>query len=235
MIPKFIHQTWKTTDVPESWQASIPSWQAHHPEWQHRLWTDQDLERFITERYPWFLPTWWDYPYAIQRVDAARYFILYEYGGLYSDLDIICTGNCDFLLSQRAVIPKTEPVGFSNDLMLAEPHHPFFGRLIGHLAKAHRRFSRNPLLLPHFRVMFSTGPLFLTGHYRAFPEKEGIFILPPSLYMGREAGAVVRHIQGNSWHRWDSRLLGFLFNHIREILLSAAVLVVGWLLWLFLR
>ncbi len=231
MIPKIIHQTWKTRVIPDGWSASIPSWQQHHPDWRHILWTDSDLELFIAERFPWFLETYQDYPYAIQRVDAARYFILHEYGGVYSDLDIICARSCDFLLAHQAVIPKTEPLGFSNDLMMAEAGHPFFRQTIGNLEKAHRRFSRNRLLLPHFRVMFSTGPLYLTRQYRTFRAKEGIFILPPSLYTGRETTAIIRHIRGNSWHGWDSRLLGFLFDHIRAIFLLGAALACGWLLF----
>jgi mannosyltransferase OCH1-like enzyme len=153
MIPKIIHQTWKTEEVPIEWEESRASWQRFHPDWQYMFWTDRDLERFITKRYQWFTGIYRDYPYAIQRIDAARYFILYEYGGIYSDLDIICKRNCDFLLSHAAIIPKTEPLGFSNDLMLVEPKHPFFLQMIANLAKAHRKFSQNLLLLRHFRVM----------------------------------------------------------------------------------
>ncbi len=229
MIPKIIHQTWKTAEVPRDWEESRVSWQRFHPDWQYVFWTDSDLERFISERYPWFIETYRDYPYAIQRVDAARYFILYEYGGIYSDLDVICNRNCDFLLPYKVVIPKTEPLGFSNDLMMAEPKHPFFLQVMENLAKAHRKFSRNPLLLRHFRVMLSTGPLYLTGQYRACPVNDEVSILQQSLYSGKEATSIVRHIRGNSWHAWDSRLLGFLLDHARILLLVLWALFCCWL------
>jgi mannosyltransferase OCH1-like enzyme len=215
MIPKIIHQTWKTSDIPEGWKDSIPSWQQFHPGWQHILWTDADLERFIAERYPWFMKTYRAYPYHIQRVDAARYFILYEFGGIYSDLDILCAGNFDFLRRHEVVIPKTEPAGFSNDLMMARAQHPFFGQAIGNLEKAGHRFSRNPLIPRHFRVMLSAGPLYLTSQYRSWDAQENIFILPPSLYSGTESTSIVSHTKGNSWHAWDSRLLGWCFEKIQ--------------------
>ncbi len=230
MIPAIIHQTWKTGDIPPEWKESRISWQRLHPDWQYIFWTDSDLERFIEERYPWFLDIYRDYPYAIQRIDAARYFILYEYGGIYSDLDIICERNCDFLRSHPAVIPETEPFGFSNDLIMSEPKHPFFLQMIENLGKAHCKFSRHPLLLRHFRVMLSTGPFYLTRQYHDCSEKKGIFILPLSLYNGQEATSIVRHIHGGSWHAWDSRLLGFLFYHGRMILLVLAALFFVWLL-----
>ena len=37
---------------------------------------------------PNFLAPYRSYPYDIQRADAIRYFILFEFGGLYLDLDI---------------------------------------------------------------------------------------------------------------------------------------------------
>ena len=215
MIPKIIHQTWKTREIPAGWSDSIPSWKRLHPDWRHILWTDADLERFIAGRFPRFIETYRDYPCAIQRVDAARYFILYQYGGIYSDLDIVCTKSCDFLRSHAAVIPRTEPLGFSNDLMMAEAKHPFFRQLIDNLGKAHRRFSGHPLLLRHFRVLLSTGSLYLTRQYRACPGKGGVFLLPGPLYTGGGPEALVRHLPGNSWHAWDSRLLGFLFDPLR--------------------
>lgn len=52
-----------------------------------KLWTDQSARSFIAENYPWFLETFDSYPYAIQRADVIRYFILAHFGGIYIDLD----------------------------------------------------------------------------------------------------------------------------------------------------
>jgi mannosyltransferase OCH1-like enzyme len=46
----------------------------------------------LTERrYLWFLETFDSYPYPIQRADAIRYFVLHHFGGIYIDLDDVCT------------------------------------------------------------------------------------------------------------------------------------------------
>lgn len=224
MIPRIIHQTWKTKEIPDDWKESVLSWQGQHPGWEYVLWTDVDLERFIIERYPWFAETYRDYPCAIQRVDASRYFILYEYGGIYSDLDIICRGNCDFLLGHGVIIPRTKPLGFSNDLMMAEPKHPFFLQMINNLRSAHIKFSRNPLLLRHFRILLSAGSLYLTRQYNAYSDQKGIYIMPQSLYSGDGETSLVRHTRGNSWHAWDSKLLCFIFDNLRKIVLSIVTL-----------
>src|SRR5437868_4915078 len=54
------------------------------------LWTDDRSIRFLALYYPWFLPTYNNYKYDIQRADAIRYFVLYHYGGIYLDTDIGC-------------------------------------------------------------------------------------------------------------------------------------------------
>ena len=84
---KQIHQTWKTKQVPGQLKSFCQGWQDMHPDWTYRLWTDEDNRRLIEEQFPWFLQTYDRYPYNIQRVDAARYFILYKFGGLYVDID----------------------------------------------------------------------------------------------------------------------------------------------------
>lgn len=46
-VPKIIHQTWKTTQVPAKWAAARQSCIDLHPDYEHRLWTDEDGLNFI--------------------------------------------------------------------------------------------------------------------------------------------------------------------------------------------
>jgi hypothetical protein len=88
-LPKVIHQQWKTSSVPAKYAAYHAAWRAlfPEPEFEHRLWTDASARELIAEHYSWFLPTYDGYPFSIQRADAARYFILHRFGGVYADLD----------------------------------------------------------------------------------------------------------------------------------------------------
>src|SRR5438105_9445997 len=42
MIPKLIHQTAKTAEIPEKWRVYQKKVRALHPGWGYRLWTDED-------------------------------------------------------------------------------------------------------------------------------------------------------------------------------------------------
>lgn len=110
VIPKIIHQTYKTEDIPEIWREPQRSCLELHPDYEYKvgsipllgaktmkltgcapqLWTDEKAREFIAKEYPWFLETFDNYPYPIQRADSIRYFVLSHYGGVYLDLDDVC-------------------------------------------------------------------------------------------------------------------------------------------------
>ncbi|WFD30030.1 hypothetical protein MSPP1_001043 [Malassezia sp. CBS 17886] len=227
-IPKIIHQTWKTETLPERWAPFM-------------LWTDAGSRAFLAAEYPWFLDTFDSYPYNIQRADAIRYFVLHKHGGVYMDLDIGCRRRLDPLLRFDAVLPKTIPVGVSNDLMFSAPQHPFTEMMIHALPRFNHYF------LTHYAtVMFSTGPMFVSALYRMFADEygaarasspaepdagfAGIRILPKSLY-GKNAkpsdapDSFFEHLYGSSWHAGDADFLIFLRKHGR-LLIALGVLVV---------
>lgn len=183
------------------------------------LWTDADSRDFIAKEYPWFLDTFDAYIYPIQRADAIRYFVLYHYGGVYLDLDVGCRRRLDRLLVNPVVLPKTIPVGVSNDLMFAEKGHPFMAQTIHNLVTFDHSW-----ILNYPTVMFSTGPMFLSAQYGIWtashpPTEEApggeVRILPKSLY-GKNAKiedvpqSFFSHYYGSSWHADDAAFIGFL-------------------------
>lgn len=97
---------------------------------------------------------------------ACRYAVLQEFGGYYIDLDIECLRPLDFLGRYPYVMPKTRPVGFSNDFMASEPGNNFVGSMVAALPK----WNLN-LLLKYPTVMFSTGPMFVTLKVRQLPSR----------------------------------------------------------------
>jgi hypothetical protein len=201
---------------------------------KYMLWTDASSREFIAEHYPWFLETFDGYRYPIQRADAIRYFVLYHYGGVYIDLDIGCLRPADPLLVYPIILPKTIPVGVSNDLMFAEKGHPFLKQTIQNL----RSFDYS-WLLNYPTVMFSTGPMFLSVQYGIYARENldiaisQIRILPKSLY-GKNANdleaprSFFSHFYGSSWHSDDAAFIAFLSTWGKSMMwLGLFILIVG--------
>lgn len=240
-IPRIIHQTWKTNELPPHWAKVREHCRAMMPDYEYHLWTDESARAFIAEEYPWFLKTYDDYPYNIQRADAIRYFVLHHFGGVYMDLDIGCRRRLDSLLRFEAIVPRTIPIGVSNDLMFSMKGHPYMTQLIESLAKFQHYY------LTHYAtVMFSTGPMFVSAMLRAFssthdlvhastpdaPEQGfvGVRVLPKSLY-GKNLqpedapDAFFEHLYGSSWHANDAGLMIFLRIYGRYLLAAGALIV----------
>ncbi|EJF61182.1 hypothetical protein DICSQDRAFT_106213 [Dichomitus squalens LYAD-421 SS1] len=236
-IPRIIHQTWKSETLPTKWANVSQGCRDVMPDYEYKLWTDASAREFIAQHYSWFLDTFDGYTYPIQRADAIRYFVLYHYGGVYIDLDMGCLRRMDPLLVHSVILPRTIPVGVSNDLMFAEKGHPFLAQTIHNLMKFDYSWVLN-----YPTVMFSTGPMFLSAQYGAWtsihpptPDQPGgeVRILPKPLYgknakPGEAPHSFFSHYYGSSWHADDAAFIGFLGKWGKGLMwIGLVVLVAG--------
>ena len=180
-IARIIHQTWKDENIPNRWLELQATWKKHHPHWEYRLWVDGDLRELIRVDYPWFLPTYDSYREHIKRVDAARYFIMHKYGGLYADLDFECFQPMDKLVAAGDLVLAPEPAEHKdiqivkdrgldqvicNAWMASRPGHPFWDHVFRELIA--QRNQRDTL--------DATGPFLLTRALRSFPRRDEIVV-----------------------------------------------------------
>ena len=93
-IPKIIHQTWKSKELPVWARRPVKSWKEKNPGWTHILYDDDDMERIVEEHYPQILPYYREMK-PIQKADVFRYVIIFAKGGVYADLDVSCLVSID--------------------------------------------------------------------------------------------------------------------------------------------
>lgn len=235
LIPKIIHQTYKTTEVPEVWKPGQQACMDLHPDYQYILWTDEMAREFIAQEFTWFLDTWDLYPYGIERADAIRYFALVHYGGVYIDLDDGCERRLDPLLTVPAFVRKTVPTGISNDVMGSVRRHPFFLEVLDNLKKYQKNW-----LVPYVTIMYSTGPLFLSVIWKQYkrwgtPEAGKVRILMPDDYKTHPY-SFFAIAPGSSWHLDDAKFIKSLANHIGlavfvGFLVAACVFYAEWVFY----
>jgi mannosyltransferase OCH1-like enzyme len=88
-IPRIIHQTFRSHDLPAELRANVETIQAMNPGWTYRLYDDADIERFIRESYGNEILGYYhriDPRYGAARADLFRYLLLYRVGGVYLDI-----------------------------------------------------------------------------------------------------------------------------------------------------
>jgi len=178
MIPRIIHQTWKTPDLPADFRAYSATWQDHNPGWTCRFWSDRDLLEFVAAHYPQYLELFCSYPKGIQRADAGRYLLLHHFGGIYADMDAECVRPLEPLVPEDRVILCEEPkthwlwgagsrgldTMLFNGVMASPANHPFWLHLLARLADSRHATD----------VLDSTGPYLLTGAMLSYPDRPAL-------------------------------------------------------------
>lgn len=194
MIPKIIHQLWKTNSIPSGFTGFVSKLKQLHPTWEYKLWTDEMLATFIQSVYPEFVARYNAYPHHIQRVDAARYLILNSIGGVYIDLDIELVSAIDDLLTAKSVFATEHPIDanrmgvkvlVSNAFMATAPNTKTFHNITHQLIQDHP----HPYSDKRMAVLHSTGPMFLTnrvGH-------EDVLLLPSNTFFSKSLTGVYQH------------------------------------------
>lgn len=168
-IPRRIHQTWKTDQIPYSLIGWIKSWTKHHPDWEYWLWTDSSARKLIQDKFPNLLPIYDSYPQNIQRADALRYVVLHEFGGVYADLDMESLKPLDPLTFRYACFVGQEPYVHPimdtntetlviNAFMACRPAHPFMRAVVDSLPDFAHMWS----------LLDSTGPHFLSYVFKKY-------------------------------------------------------------------
>jgi hypothetical protein len=191
-----------------------------------------NLESIVKTNFPWFWLTYTGYPKNIQRCDTLRYMLMYQYGGVYSDLDVSPSlrisdlfrkypyANVIFgvarkkpqvkcrLTTQQETIRRGEmeiPTRLSNYFLAAKiPYHPIWIDIL-RLAKTRSKAR----LTSQYGIIYTTGPDVVTtavsqhlGKYR------DIAIIPLEEFRGMYSHSCTSFHDPHSWRKRCSLPLG---------------------------
>lgn len=221
MIPRIIHQTWRTDRLPERFAPYAESWSKFNPDWRQILWTDRMLLEFVETNYPDLFDIFCGYRTGVMRADAARYMLLHAFGGVYADVDVECVAPLASLEQEDRVVlcheppaqwarfapSRGHPYTLFNGVMAGPSGHALWRHLIDRLPET--RYASN--------ILDATGPCLLTGVYLGFEPKEsvrieGCHLFTPTDDNGRESPrygmpdceTITKHHWAGTWYdRWE--------------------------------
>ena len=98
-IPKMIHQIWiGPKPFPKKLKKHVQTWKKHHPTWKYKLWKDEDVKGIEWSGINKTLyELSWNYG---MKSDVLRYQLLWNFGGLYVDVDGECLKPFDILVEK---------------------------------------------------------------------------------------------------------------------------------------
>jgi mannosyltransferase OCH1-like enzyme len=180
IIPRIIHQTWDTQDIPQDLAPWVKTWKQHNPDWEYWFWTPIEVEHLLQEKYPEYLELYYSYNYNVFRSDMMRYFIMDSFGGFYADMDMDCLKPLDPWIYRHSCLVSYEPYehpyfGFNRTkpnvmttILASRPGHLYWKMLINALPDAFRKYRDD--------VQLSTGPLFMDANLRLFNDSQSGYV-----------------------------------------------------------
>lgn len=163
--PKILWQTWKTdVPVPEKLQVFVRKWKQLHPDYEYYLLNDEDLRSIVSETVPQYLQSYDNFTFKIERVDFARYALLYKYGGVYADLDTDPKKCIDVWVEKNKIVLGCEPREHAenlygrdrvvcNALMISPAKDEFWMDLMNYIISHYE---------PKYKPVSNTGPIAIT-------------------------------------------------------------------------
>ena len=232
MIPKIIHQTWKTEVLPErvkNWHEKIKQL---HPGWEIILWTDEENLRLVKEHFPHLLDSYCALQYNIMRVDLVRYMYMTIYGGYYLDLDYELLVPFDNKISDNELMLPVSSKSqgktiLGNSIFGSVPGHIFWRDVLDDFGKnpPAKKFSNK------FEVLKLTGPDFISTIYFKAPDKYNGTLVEPNIFhpdhtlvkkknyeelLIQHGSRGIHHCQG-SWLRENNSFINYLSRAIGSI------------------
>ena len=89
MIPKTIHQIWfqGADKIKPNLVEYHNSWKTMNPEYNIIVWDEPKIDNLMQKQPDLIKSQYFSYSKMIQKIDYAKYVILYNYGGIYMDME----------------------------------------------------------------------------------------------------------------------------------------------------
>lgn len=202
MIPKIIHQTYKTKDLPPQLDKISKHIQQICPTFEYKLYDDDDIINFIKDNYDeetLRLYNMINPKLGMARADFFRYLLIYKVGGFYFDIKSYPTRDLSEWAERFSFITahwydyhhadklKYKLGEFQNWHVISEPGHPIIAQVIRRTKENIKNYThRLGYIDVKMDVLDVTGPLCYS---RAIIEvkdqyKEGYLELESSDHLG---------------------------------------------------
>lgn len=171
-IPRIIHVLWfdmgQGVEPTGIYKRGYDSWIQHNADTcKIQLWSENDILKLLHQNdHYWLLDTWNKLENTIHKLDAIRSYLLDCFGGMYVDLDIVCTRPVEplFWMAERLdtiILMQSHGSSYvTNSFMIGPRGHMFFKKVTQkwiHNVQTWKWARKDSW----FTTMFMTGPQML--------------------------------------------------------------------------
>lgn len=237
MIPKIIHYCWLSGDpIPSELQKCMDSWPKVLPDYELKLW---NFDIFDKNSSDWVREAYDAQKYAFA-ADYIRLYALYNYGGIYLDMDVEVIKSFNTFLNQREIIcfedsgyPEMATIACEKKCQWLEPCLKYYEKR--HFRKNDGTFDTRPLPVIVRNVLCDNGYMLkriespsqykLSSNLKEINVFPNDFFSPKSYSTGKmkiTSNTVSIHHFAGTWVPWyenfENRIWRFLGKRNKFIL-----------------
>jgi mannosyltransferase OCH1-like enzyme len=165
MIPLIIHQIWfqGIENIIQPYKNCFIRTIKflENTKWKHYFWDKQKIEDFILKEYPDYWNIYNKCHILVQKLDVARYIILYHYGGCYMDMDMEILK--DFInlidINDELIFSLVKIGGYNNGILFSSKNNKFWFDFLKNIDNKINLIKFDNMI----NVQLSTGPFNFTN------------------------------------------------------------------------
>lgn len=202
-IPSNIHQIWfqGKNEIPRKYLEFSKTW-VHQQSHTYNFWDSTSIDALFSSKQidPLWRSVYHGFPTMIQKIDFAKYVILYMFGGVYIDMDVFAVRDLSFmsdLLSKKdfivfqhntpcITITMNKMMGLQgtkliNNAVIFSSRRNEKMRIIINTCCAAQLHWRKNLFSLQLRCLVTTGPIVFTNCIRQFEDWES-YVMPAEMF-----------------------------------------------------
>ena len=190
-IPKKIHQIWYQglEAIPEKYRLYSNTWRLES-DFEYVFWDKSKIENLIN-CFPKFWSVYDSFPTMIEKIDYAKYVILYVLGGIYIDMDVFSVNSLKrffdvyddrdfiafehntpfFAMVSNKVLGLRGQKMMNNAVIASKDKNQACLKLIQACAKKNQKWATN-FISNEMRCLVTTGPIAFTNCINKLVEKK---------------------------------------------------------------
>jgi mannosyltransferase OCH1-like enzyme len=233
MIPKIIHQIWfniynqKSNKIPKKFIKEQKKLIYMNKNFKYNLWTLHDAIILIKKKYKKYLVLFNSFINIVEKVDFFKYILMYEFGGIYLDIDIksikplfsfINNIKTSIVISEHEYVPiYSTYFAYQNCVLLSISKQKFWKILCNNIYIW--KPSIISLISNNFKIVDTTGTIMIRRTYNNYINKNNITIISPDYFINKSEKSYIQHIGENSWINIENEIILILFIIIFTVLI----------------
>ncbi len=188
-----------------------------NPNANHILFDRSEIEKFIKDNYPNYLPVLKDMKYEQSKIDLSIYLLIYHFGGIYLDFDIQLFKSFKDLNFNKVIFPLQytnsqnlvlQPQGYQILLgkyfFYSPKNHPFIKQIIDNISTGKLNLSEN--FNYNRYIFYTTGPVLITQTYIDYQNKNEILVLSLNPFQESYFGKYGKYLKILNLYNWSRSL-----------------------------